>query len=401
MKNPPKLSPSLILILLSLALIQFTHISDFVMMMPMAPHLMRIFGIGPSQFGFAVSAYTFSAGLSGLLAAFVIDRFDRKKVLLWMYAGFGISTLLCGFATTFSFLLIARILAGFFGGVAASTIFSIIGDVVPEALRGTATGIVMTSFSLASVLGVPVALMLSNHYGWHMPFLALAGICGLALVLSWISLPRITGHLTQVRATSIGKEMLYIVTHPNHVRSFLLTIGIMFSGFTLFPYLSSYLVSNVGYPEAKLPLIYFFGGLCTFVSMPIVGRLCDRFGKHKVLAVISIIAVAPILLITHLPVLPTWIVLTVTTLFMVIVSSRMIPAMALMTSATIPQYRGGFMSINSSVQQFAAGLAAFVAGQMIAMGPNGHMYHYGWVGYLSAVAALASIWVGMKVKVEQ
>jgi predicted MFS family arabinose efflux permease len=79
-------------LLLTLAGIQFTHILDFMIMMPLGPQLRQVFGISDAQFGLLVSAYTFSAGASGLLAAFYVDRFGRKKLLLFMYALFAVAT---------------------------------------------------------------------------------------------------------------------------------------------------------------------------------------------------------------------------------------------------------------------------------------------------------------------
>jgi len=103
-------------LLLTLAAVQFTHIVDFIIIMPLGPHFMRVFAIGPQQFGLFVSAYTFAAAASGFVAAFWIDRFDRRRVLLWLYAGFIAATALCGIAPDYSALLAARVVAGTFGG---------------------------------------------------------------------------------------------------------------------------------------------------------------------------------------------------------------------------------------------------------------------------------------------
>ena len=102
------------LLLLTLAAINFTNIMDFMIMMPLGPQLMRIFDISTQQFGFIVSSYTFSAGFSGFCTAFFIDKFDRKRFLQFLYAGFLLGTLACGLAPNFHLLMFARVFFGLF-----------------------------------------------------------------------------------------------------------------------------------------------------------------------------------------------------------------------------------------------------------------------------------------------
>src|SRR5207245_8497359 len=114
---------------------------------------------GPLQFALVVSSYGCSAALAGLLAAFFIDRFDRKITLLVLYAGLTIGTLLCAIAPGYWSLMMARIVAGAFGGIGGAFILVIIGDAFPEIRRGRATGVVMTAFSIASIAGLPVGML--------------------------------------------------------------------------------------------------------------------------------------------------------------------------------------------------------------------------------------------------
>ena len=158
------------LVLWLLALTQFTVIMDFMVMMPLAPQLMAAFSITPAAVSGAVSAYAWCAGLSGLLAVMYIDRFDRKQLLLWMFALFTLSNLACALAPTFEVLIASRAFAGVTGGVLGAIIMAIIGDLIPADRRGAATGVVMTSFSMAAVAGVPTGVMLAAHFGWASPF---------------------------------------------------------------------------------------------------------------------------------------------------------------------------------------------------------------------------------------
>jgi predicted MFS family arabinose efflux permease len=100
-----------------LALPQFTLIVDFMVMMPLGPQIMHAFQITPTGFATAVSTYSWCSGLSGLLATTYIERFDRRRLLLAVYALFALSKLACAWATSFSMLLVARAFAGITGGL--------------------------------------------------------------------------------------------------------------------------------------------------------------------------------------------------------------------------------------------------------------------------------------------
>ncbi len=179
------------ILILTLACVQFTHVMDFMIIMPLGPQLMRVLQINPQQFGAIVSAYTLSAGVSGFFAAFFIDNFDRRKSLLVCYTFFMAGTLACGLAPGFGWLLAARIITGSFGGVLGTLVLSIIGDSVPLGRRSAAMGIVMAAFSAASVFGVPAGLFLSDMYDWHAPFFFLVVVGGFVWALVIFFVPSI------------------------------------------------------------------------------------------------------------------------------------------------------------------------------------------------------------------
>ncbi len=387
------------LIVSILAAVNFTHIMDFVIMMPLGPQLIRVFGIDAQRFGLVVSSYTFSAAISGLLGAFFIDRFDRKKALVTTYLGFSIGTLLCAFAPNYSTLVGARIFAGAFGGLVGSLVFSILGDAVDVSRRGRATGIVMSAFSLASVIGIPVGLELAVRFDWHAPFVLLGVGSLLACALAAWRLPSLRGHL-EIRPSEKRdpmREMGSILTDRNHQRAFLLTIAMMFAGFSVIPFMSPYMVSNVGLQEKQLSWIYLCGGLFTFFSSQIIGFLCDRYGKHRMFAVMALTSIPAILLVTHLPPLPLPLALACTTLFMVTVSGRFVPTMALVTSAAAQGRRGGFMSVNSCIQQGSSGLASLAGGLILTTSASGALLHYNVVGYMAVAATLLCLFLARNI----
>ncbi len=379
-------------LLLILAAVQFTHILDFMIVMPLGPQFIRVFGISTAEFGFLISVYTFSAGISGLSVALFIDRFDRKRVLLFSYAGFTVGTLLCALAPTYAFLVAARLLAGAFGGVTSSMTLAIVGDVIPVARRGSAMGKIMAAFSLASIAGIPIGLFLANRWDWHAPFFMLVGLGVFIGLVGWYFLPSLRSHLVPgEERRNAFREMQSLLSHPNHLRALSLTVLMTFSGFMVIPYISPYLVANSGLTEAQLPFIYLIGGFCTFFSMPLFGKLGDRFGLLRVFTIMSLLTIVPIAVLTNLPVVPLGAALAVTTLFMVISSGRMVPGMAMVTSSPASRVRGSFMSVNSAAQQFSTSLAAFTAGLVLHQTASGEFSGYPRVGLLSMLFLILSV----------
>lgn len=385
--------PSERLLLLLLAAIQFTTNLDFLIILPLGPQYMRVMHITPAQFNLMVAAYAIAAGLSGVAAGFFLDRFDRKTALLWLFLGFAAGTLLCALAPTYPLLVAARAVAGAFGGVTGAVILAIVGDVIPENRRGAAMGLVMSAFSVASIFGVPLGLVLASTFTWHVPFYAIAGICAPILVAVYRCVPALRGHLEEGRGQHPAARMLAVLLEPNHQMAFVFMAVLTCAGFVIFPTLATYMVYNVGLTEKQLPFIYLTGGLCTLFSMNLIGRWADRAGKLRVFTYMSIAAAVPVLALTNLPRVPLLLALATSTLLMICMSGRFVPAMAMMTGAVESRYRGGFMSVNSSVQQFSCGLAAWISGGIIGQGAHQEITHYPLAGLVSLGCVLACIWL--------
>jgi predicted MFS family arabinose efflux permease len=387
------------LLLFVLAAVQFTHILDFVIMMPLGPQLMRVFSISPQQFSLLVAAYTVSAGVSGFAGSFFIDRFDRRVALLLLYVGFALGTLACALAPDYYFFLAARIFAGLFGGVLGALIFAIIGDAIPESRRGAATGKVMAAFSVASVLGVPFGLYLTTLISWHAPFILLAAMSMMVLPLGYKALPSMRKHLVvKIKGSNPFDNLRKIFSDANLRWALSLMIMLSIAGFTVIPFISPYMVANVGLKEEHLTYIYLFGGGLTYFTSPYIGKLADQFGKTKVFTIMALLSILPVIVITNLPVTPLWLVLLITTIFFIMNGGRFVPAMAMVTSSASPQIRGSFMSINSSIQSLGSGLASFLAGLIVTESADKSLQHFSWVGMVSAIATVLCIFLSQKVK---
>ena len=392
---PITLSPQRERVLLwLLALTQFTIIMDFMVMMPLGPQIMQAFSIGPAAFATAVSAYSWCSGLSSLLAATYIDRFDRRRLLVLMYALFALSNLACALAPSFHVLLLTRAFAGLTGGVLASIIMAIVADVIPTARRGAATGIIMTSFSLAAIAGVPAGVVLGAHFGWSSPFYLLVLLSMLIWACGWVIVPPLSAHLGRkpVPLQQVLPELVALISEPRHLRAYALTFMMMGSHMMVVPFMSPMLVANHGVQPEQISWIYMAGGAATFFTARRIGKLADRFGKHRLFRCIALFSVLPVLLITHLPDMPYLAILAVFPVFMVATSGRMIPLQALLTTLPGPQQRGAFLSVNSAIQSLANGCGAWVGGLLVSAGAVGQIEGYGRNGWLAATLVLIAVW---------
>lgn len=385
-------------LLYTLMALQFTVIVDFMIMMPLSTQLMDTFAIQPAAFGVLVSAYSIAAGISALLAAALADRFDRRHALLVCYLGLTLATLECGLANSFDWLLIARIVAGFFGGVMSAIALAIVGDLIPQERRGKAMGIVMLAFSLAAIAGVPIGLWIATHYHWQTPFLFLVALCSIFLVVSWFAIPPVRGHLGQERVTIWGSYRA-LLSVPNHWWGFLTSSLVIFGGFMVIPYIAPALVANTRLTNADLPYIYFVGGAVTLLTRPYIAKMTDTYPHAQVLTTLTLSSFIPIVLVTHTPEVGLFWHLCIAALFFIFVSSCSIPCSAMVTASCQPELRGRVMAFNAAVQNLGTGLAAFTAGLLLTKDSSGHILHYDWIGYLACLVGILTIWSAGKIRV--
>lgn len=376
------------LILLLMA-IQFTHMVDFVIIMPLGGRLVDELSLSEQQFAHIVSAYAWAAGLASLAASFVMDRFDRKTVLLAMYAGFTLSTLFCGLAGGYELLLLSRTLAGAFGGTAAVALMSVIGDVFPPEKRGRASGAVMSSFAVASIAGLPAGLMLAEKFGRGAPFLALAGLSALVWVFVWAKLPSLRGHLTADRPNRLA-EFGEVVSNRTYLGAFAFSFFLVLGTFTVASFVGPYFSKLNGWTEEQLWQLYLVAGICTLVGMTVVGRLSDKFPRLTLFRVIGSAAIVMALVVTHLPAGPLWVAAIAMSAFMVVAAGRMVPVQALLLGVASPKNRGAFLSVNTAVQHAATGLAPLIAGALVSLKPPPPV-GFEKVGWVAAVTAAISL----------
>jgi len=379
------------LIVALLAFLQFTIILDFMVLSPLGAIIMPALNIEPAQFGVLVSAYAFSAGAAGLLAAGFTDRFDRKKLLLFFYVGFVAGTFLCAIATSYRFLLIARMVTGLFGGVIGSVVFAITTDLFDYRLRGRVMGVVQTAFAASNVLGLPIGLYCANRWNWHAPFYLIAAASAVVGVIIVFCMHPIDAHLKVEPDKSPLHHFVHTISTPRYLQGFAAMILLATGGFMLLPFGSAFTVHNLGIPIDRLPLIYMVTGVVSMIAGPLIGRSSDSIGKFNVFALGCVGTIIMVLIYTNLGATTIQWVILVNALLFICVSSRMISSSALISAIPSPLDRGSYMSISSSLQQFSGGIAAAVAAAIVKQTPSGAIEHFDIVGYLVVVSTLFTL----------
>jgi len=384
-------------VLVVLALVQFTHTMDFMVLIPLGPQLMRLFSITPQQFTFVLSVYTLAAGIFGLLGSMLFDRVDRKHALIGVYIGFMIGTLGCAIAPNYWTLLWARALSGAFGGVISGITFSIVADLFDLELRGYAMSRVIAAFSIATILGVPVGIYLANNFGWHAPFFLIFALGALTLVAATLVIPPVRGHLKHRHSDWLAGLKL-AAKDSNSRKALAMTLMMVLSQFTVIPFIAPFLTRNMGFREINLPYLYFLGGLFTTISGPLTGKFCDRYGASNVFKMTGLLFLVPVFVMTHLPVGTVPVVLVVSTLFFILSNSRFVPAMTLISSSVPNARRGSFLSLNSCVQQIGSAIASFSGGFLVTQSANGTLVGFGTTAWFAAIFGTIAYLLGRRIR---
>lgn len=377
---------------------QFTVILDFMVMSPLGDMLIKSLSMKPSSFGIAVSAYAFSAGISGLLTAGFADRFDRKKLLLFFYSGFIVGTFLCSLANSFELLVAARIITGLFGGVISSISMAIITDLFSLQQRGRVMGFIQMGFGASQVLGIPIGLYIANKWGWESPFVMVAAVAIIIAILIVVVLKPINKHLGLQHDRSAFKHLWHTVSKKNYRIGFAATAALSIGGFMMMPFGSVFAVNNLHVTAEELPILFMVSGVSSLIIMPLIGKLSDTVSKFRIFSIASIWTMLICVAYTNLSATPFWIVIGLNVLMMIGIMSRMVPSSALTSAIPDMEDRGAFMSINSSMQQIAGGVAAAVSGMIVVQQTKfSPIEHYDIVGYVVVVVTLISIFLMYRV----
>lgn len=390
-----------IILLTVLFLLHFSQVLDFLIIMPLGPKVGRFFSISLQEFGFLITCYAFSAALCGLVSTFLIHHFDRKLVLLFCCAGFGLSALSCALSETYLALLLSRTASGGFGGAIGTVIFSIIRDVISEDKRKLFAGAMANAVLVVPAAGISAGLLMTNYFDWQIVFYGLALMALFIFLLACFFVIPMKGYRVWNNDEKILKSFYHAAADPNHLKAFIFSMILMFACFSVMPYISSYVVYNVGFNENYLPYIFLVGGMVAFIANKAIGKICHRYSEESVFYWISIISVLVIMLITSLPRVPLFVVLIAATCFMTFIPGRLVPANTMISANIKPQKQTAFSILNSSAQGIAIGLAALIAGTLMTKNGGGMLVGYDMVGGLAMAAALIAISLSRKLETEK
>jgi multidrug resistance protein len=394
----PAFSPYQKFVIFILATTLFTVVLDFMVMSPLSDIMMKSLKITAKQFGFAVSSYAFSAGISGLLTAGFADKFDRKKLLLFFYVGFVIGTFLCAFAPTYELLVAARIFTGIFGGVIGSIAMAIVADIFTLQQRGKVMGLMQMGFGVSQVMGIPIGIYIANAYGWRMPFLWIAIMAGLVAFVIFVKLKPVDDHLKIQKEHSAFKHLLNTIAKGSYRVGFMNTALLSIGGFMMMPFGSAFAINNLKVTNEQLPFMFMLTGVATIIVMPLIGKWSDKIDKFKMFATSTLLAVIVVNIYSHYSVTPFPIVLATNVIMMVFIMSRMVPSQALNSAIPNPEDRGAFMSINSSLQQIAGGFGAMLAGFVIVQkSSHAPLEHYDHLAMVASSIMLITIYLTYRV----
>jgi predicted MFS family arabinose efflux permease len=379
-----------------IAIIQFSVVLDFMVLSPLSAILLEEMKISTAEFGWVVSAYAFSAGISGILAAGFADKFDRKKLMLFFYIGFVFGTFLCAIAPTYQFLMMARIVTGIFGGVISAISFAIISDIFKVEHRGRLMGYVQMAFAASQILGLPIGLTLANKFGWHSPFWMIAVFSLLVGVVILIYLKPVTEHLKIKSEVHPFQHLWNTVSNSNYMKGFLATVFLATGGYMLMPLGAAFSTRNLHISKELLPVLYGVTGVFSIAFGPLIGKMSDKLGRFKVFLFGTVLSGIMVAIYTQLGPTELWLVILINVILFLGINSRIISSSALMTALPEQKDRGAFMSINSSIQQLSGGIAAGIAG-LIVFKPEietAPLQRYDILGYVVLVSmAIAAVMI--------
>ena len=273
------------------ALIQLANVIEFMIILPLGPDLTVGIGIPSSNMGLLGGIYTFAAAFSAILVAPYLDRFDRKKAVIFFLIGLSIGTYLYSLALDTYSMLAGRTLSGIFGGPLTALSMSMVIDLVHVARRGRSIAIVTSAFTISSVLGIPLTLELAGIFDWKMPFITIAGFTILVAVAIFITLPSMSGHIDKTTSTSQKVPLLSMLKKPEIRQTYLILSLQSFAQFMLFAGSLNYFIFNLGFPRDDLSIIYIIGGALSFAAMMLTGRIIDFYGNRLLLFILTIVYV--------------------------------------------------------------------------------------------------------------
>lgn len=386
-----------LIIALILGAVQMAHVLDFVIIMPLGPVLMEELDLSSKEFGWLVSSYNFAAGISGFFVGLFADKFERKKLLTTAFCGFILATLACSLANDFFSFLSFRTITGICGGALNGLVMALITDFISIGVRGRAISIVLSSFSVSSVIGVPLGLAINDWYGWQSTFIFVGSFSAAILLMAIFLLPQVGNKSTDVGIKDFLESFGRILFKPKYIYGYCFLGMLAFALFLMIPFLNPYIVKNIGISNKELKFLYLYGGIFTVITARIFGSLTDRYGPHKILLLIVMLSTPLVLWFGTAGPTQYWQFILYGCLFMSFVSNRMIPGTTLISEIPTEKERGRFMSITNSFRSLCVASAALVSGYIIDE-TSEKIINYDVLSYSSVILGVVAVCLSFGIK---
>jgi predicted MFS family arabinose efflux permease len=387
------------LILYFITFVWFCSIVDFLLLLPLGTSFMKLYQISPRQYSWLIAAYSVSGGCSSFAAAFYVDKFDRKHVLMTAFCLFGLGSILCSFAFSFEVMLFARFFTGLFGGLLGGVTIAIVSDMIPYERRGKAMGILNLGFGLASIFGIPFAIFISKQLNVFAPFRIIGILSLMLLVPMYYILPNFRKHIN--RETISFHEVIAILRNRNIQNAFLFCFFLVVGHFMFISFINPYLIDNLGFIEEDTMWMYIVGGISVSLTSPRIGKFVDTLGKLKSFRLLIILSFIPILVISHLQHATIMIALLICAFMFIFNSGRMVAAQTLITGAATEEERGKFLVIRSSIIELSEGSAAFLGGLILTQDTiTGKLENYNIIGYIAVALGLVCIYLAQRIQIK-
>lgn len=377
--------------------LQFIYLLDLLLLLPMGPDIAQALHFPAHYLSWLTAGYAIASAGAGLLSLHLLDRLPRKQALLGFFALMLLATLASSCAQQFSMLLFGRVLTGFFAGPTIALAIALVLDVSEPSQRGRAMAKVMTSFSIATIVGVPLSLQLAHAASWRMPFFVLL----VAGVLLWLAMWQILPKLAPQKSATVSLSTLL---RQAKVRSAMLWQALsQFSAFLLIPYFSAYWLLNLAWPREQLAWLYAAGGVAALCVVQALGRwqdLRESGARYSIIFASGLLAcgMLPLALPNLLPQLglstPLFIALPFIC-FMAGNAGRNISLATITSLVPAPHERAAFMALQNIIQDVAISCAALLAGSLIWQNEQGKlqgMPHLAMLAMGSSALLLILLW---------
>ena len=373
--------------------VQFIHMVDFVMVMPLGPDFARTINMDASAIGMVGGVFTLAAAIAALAVYRFLDRFNRKRALIVTVLALAFTTALTGLAWDYYSLLVFRTLAGLAAGPVTALALATLTDGVAVERRGRAFGLVVAAFSASAVVGVPLGLELARVFSWPAAFLAV----GVGALLLAICIYRYMPDLG-AGSTRPALSLKQVANSRRHQLGLGVMFVAVFSIFLLIPQLSGYWQFNRGFPREYLSLLYMAGGVTAFLMSSVAGKLVDSKGAMfpMVLFASGLIALTFVSFTLALAI-P---VVVIFVLYMGFAAARSVPSQMLSSMVPQPHQRAGYMALQSATQSLGAGVGSVLSSMMVYELPDHSLVNVPFVSVLSICCLFLLIWLCSRLQME-